>query len=153
MRILHPHKATGLVFPDQNGRNRLAEAVIEACAMDDFFLHGCRHLAETKMARLQIPKHIRDRLLDHAEDRGSGKVYDHHEYADEMDMRSSDGGPRPSFNNRTVLQCCGEQLFQWVEVNRRLLTARPETFIRLLHRAHLHAFHGEAWAVLTVLER
>ena len=57
MRILHPHKATGLVFQDQNGRNRLAEAVIEACAMDDFSLHGCgRPIAETEIAGFANPE-------------------------------------------------------------------------------------------------
>jgi integrase len=62
----------------------LSKMTIDAGAMKDFFLHGCRHLAETKMAELKIATHIRDRLFDHAEERGSGAVYDHHEYSDEM---------------------------------------------------------------------
>lgn len=62
----------------------LSKMTIDAGAMKDFFLHGCRHPAETKMAELKIATHIRDRLFDHAEERGSGAVYDHHEYSDEM---------------------------------------------------------------------
>jgi hypothetical protein len=34
------------------------------------------------MAELKIPTHIRDRLFDHVEARGSGR--DHHEYENEM---------------------------------------------------------------------
>jgi integrase len=62
----------------------LTESIIKAGAMEDFFFHGVRHIAETKMAELKIPTHIRDRLFDHASGRGSGRVYDHHEYEDEM---------------------------------------------------------------------
>jgi hypothetical protein len=58
--------------------------IIRAGAMPDFFLHGVRHLAETKMAELKIPAHLRDMVLDHAPSRGSGAAYDHHEYKDEM---------------------------------------------------------------------
>jgi hypothetical protein len=57
-----------LVVVDQS----LIETIIKAGAMADFFLHGVRHLAETKMAELKVPCHIRDRLFDHADDRGSG---------------------------------------------------------------------------------
>jgi hypothetical protein len=31
-----------------------------------------------------VPHHIRDLLFDHANERGSGKVYDHPEYESEM---------------------------------------------------------------------
>jgi integrase len=89
MRILHPHQPSGYVFAiGDDGRitveGALSKMIIDAGAMKDFFLHGCRHLAETKMAELKIATHIRDRLFDHAEERGSGAVYDHHEYSDEM---------------------------------------------------------------------
>jgi hypothetical protein len=40
--------------------------------------------AESKMAQLRVPEHIRDRLFDHVPNRGSGKTYDHFEYQDEM---------------------------------------------------------------------
>jgi integrase len=89
-RILHPPHSHGLVFPG-NGSGHLniidgslVKAVSKAGGAADFFLHGTRHIAETKMAELKIPQHIRDRLFDHAEDRGSGKAYDHHEYEGEM---------------------------------------------------------------------
>jgi hypothetical protein len=52
--------------------------------VDGFFFHGVRHLAETKLAELKIPPHIRDCLFDHIPKRGSGQGYDHHEYRDEM---------------------------------------------------------------------
>jgi integrase len=89
MRILHPHQPSGYVFArGEEGRIAVAGAlnktIIDAGAPNDFFLHGCRHLAETKMAELKIPSHIRDRLFDHAQHRGAGKGYDHHEYSDEM---------------------------------------------------------------------
>ena len=88
-RILHPRKETGYVFPGtHDGRIevdfRLQGKIIAAGAPADFFFHGVRHLAETKLAKLKVPFHIRDLLFDHVPDRGSGKVYDHHEYMDEM---------------------------------------------------------------------
>ena len=88
MRILGAQHASGLVFADKGSvqinvaDGTLAKAVIKAGAPADFFLHGCRHIAETKMAELKIPQYVRDRLFDHADDRGSGKVY--HEYEGEM---------------------------------------------------------------------
>jgi integrase len=89
-RILHPRQETGFVFPGAGGRHinvdnpAFKKNIIKAGAMDDFFLHGCRHIVETKMAELRIDAHIRDLLLDHAPRRGSGKTYDHHGYEDEM---------------------------------------------------------------------
>jgi integrase len=88
-RILHPRQASGFVFPGKrNGRLAVNETyagkIIAAGAMSDFFLHGVRHIAETKLAQLKVARHIRDRLFDHVDDRGSGKVYDHDEYEDEM---------------------------------------------------------------------
>lgn len=43
-------------------------------------------LAEMRWEQIErkIPQHIRDRLFDHAEGRGSGAIYDHHEYETEM---------------------------------------------------------------------
>jgi integrase len=88
-RILHPRQQTGFVFPGKHGgridvSGTLAKSIIKAGAMEDFFLHGVRHVAETKMAELKIPTHIRDRIFDHVEARGSGRGYDHHEYENEM---------------------------------------------------------------------
>ena len=37
-----------------------------------------------KKARSLIPPYLRDMLLDHAPQRGSGKGYDHHDYIPEM---------------------------------------------------------------------
>jgi hypothetical protein len=39
---------------------------------------------DQRLIELKVPRHIRERLLDHADDRGSGADYDHHEYADEQ---------------------------------------------------------------------
>ncbi len=50
----------------------------------DFFWHACRHTAETRFARLKVPPHVRDMLLDHAPARGAGAGYDHHDYIEEM---------------------------------------------------------------------
>jgi integrase len=50
----------------------------------DFFPHALRHTVETKLAALRVLPHIRDLLLDHQPQRGSGARYDHHEYGDEM---------------------------------------------------------------------
>jgi integrase len=88
-RILHPRQQTGFVFPGKRGgrivvSSSLTRSIIKAGAHEDFFLHGLRHICETKMAEFKIPAHVRDRLFDHASGRGSGKVYDHHEYEDEM---------------------------------------------------------------------
>jgi integrase len=88
-RILHPRQAIGCVFPGRRAgtidvRFMLSRRAKGAGAPDDFFLHGVRHLAETKLAELKVPAHIRDLLFDHVAARGSGKVYDHHEYEDEM---------------------------------------------------------------------
>jgi integrase len=87
--ILDPRQDSGFVFPGKrDGRidagEKLTKAIIKAGANEDFILHGCRHIAETKLAELHIPAHIRDRLFDHVEDRGSGKTYDHHEYEGQM---------------------------------------------------------------------
>jgi integrase len=88
-RILHPRNREGLVFKGEhdghiyvNGMS-LRNKIAKASGIADFFYHGLRHLAETKMAELKIPQHLRDMLLDHRSDRGSGDDYDHHEYRDE----------------------------------------------------------------------
>jgi integrase len=89
-RILHPRQQSGFVFPGHregqhlNADTRLINAIIKAGAMEDFILHGCRHIAETKTAEMKIPHHLRDLLFDHASGRGSGKAYDHHVYLEEM---------------------------------------------------------------------
>jgi hypothetical protein len=49
-----------------------------AAALADFYL------CETKLAELKVKPFIRDLLFDHADDRGSGSDYDHHEYEEEM---------------------------------------------------------------------
>ena len=88
-RILHPRQANGFVFPSKRGgkldvSQALTKRVIAAGAREDFFLHGCRQICETKLAKLGVKAHIRDLLFDHAPNRGSGEGYDHHDYADEM---------------------------------------------------------------------
>jgi integrase len=98
-RILHPRQASGYVFPGkrdghiQQSSGILQNRIIKAGAMDDFFLHGCKHILETKMGELRdkhtrrslIPPWIRDLILDHAPSRGSGKGYDHNDYRVEME--------------------------------------------------------------------
>jgi integrase len=91
-RILHPRQDSGFVFPGSrdgriNAGTSLTRSIINAGAPADFFLHSLRHIAESKLAELKIPAQIRDRLFDHAEDRGSGSVYDHATY--ETEMRSA----------------------------------------------------------------
>lgn len=89
-RILHPRKERGFIFPgDDEGHiyvngSWLQTKIIRASGIKDFFCHGVRHLAETKLAELKIAPHIRDLLFDHVPARGSGAGYDHHHYKDEM---------------------------------------------------------------------
>jgi integrase len=81
--VLHPRGKTGLVFGEFDVK-RLQPKIRKASGLEDFFFHGVRHLLESKLAELKIPPHIRDLLFDHAPNRGTGSVYDHHEYRDEM---------------------------------------------------------------------
>jgi integrase len=81
--VLHPRGKTGLVFGEFDLK-RLQPKIRKASGLEDFFFHGVRHLLESKLAELKIPPHIRDLLFDHAPNRGTGSVYDHHEYRDEM---------------------------------------------------------------------
>jgi integrase len=87
---LPPRQSHGLVFGDIN-LNRLQRKVRKESGIKDFFWHGLRHLCETKTAELRdgderplIPPHLRDRMFDHAVERGAGKSYDHHDYKPEM---------------------------------------------------------------------
>jgi integrase len=85
--ILHPRKDKGLVFEglhQRQGLEKLQFRIRAASGLDDFFYHGVRHLLESKLAEIKIPPHIRDVLFDHAPNRGTGAVYDHYEYRDEM---------------------------------------------------------------------
>lgn len=58
--------------------------VAKVSEIPDFFHHACRHTVETRLAKLGIPPHIRDMVLDHTPQRGAGAAYDHHEYLEEM---------------------------------------------------------------------
>ena len=88
--ILHPRKKAGFVFPgDKDGRlwienHKLDEMIRKASGFDGFHPHGLRHVAENKCAELKVPENIRDLMFDHVSGRGSGKIYDHHDYLDEM---------------------------------------------------------------------
>ena len=62
----------------------LQDKIIRRSGIKDFFLHGIRHLMETKMGELGVLPHIRDMILDHAPPRGSGSIYDHGTYKKEM---------------------------------------------------------------------
>jgi integrase len=82
-RVLHPRVTHGLVFEGVN-LDRLQAEVRKRSGIEDFFWHGARHLVETKLGELRILPHIRDLLLDHVSQRGTGSVYDHHDYKPEM---------------------------------------------------------------------
>ena len=62
----------------------LSRKVRRATGIDGFYPHALRHTVETKLAQLRVLPHIRDLLLDHQPQRGSGARYDYHEYGDEM---------------------------------------------------------------------
>jgi integrase len=68
-------------------RAELAEAGYEPyrAAIDDWILHDLRRTAATGMARLNIPPHVVDRILNHVSGaiRGVAAVYNRHAYLDE----------------------------------------------------------------------
>jgi integrase len=88
--VLGKRKDKGYVFPGEDAgrikvkRTKFEITLKQVVGIDGFFLHGVRHLAETKLAELKVDPHIRDLLFDHVPNRGSGKGYDHHQYRDEM---------------------------------------------------------------------
>jgi integrase len=90
-RMLRPRQPDGgPVFPGRrvgepiDVRFNLSKRAIAAGAPAGFFLHGVRHIAETKLAELGVPDQIRDLLFDHVGKRGSGGIYDHSKYRKEM---------------------------------------------------------------------
>jgi integrase len=89
-RVLGPRQARGYVFagPVENTHyiedGVLLRKVRRVSGISDFYPHALRHTVETQMAALRVPPHIRDLLLDHKPARGSGTVYDHHQYGEEM---------------------------------------------------------------------
>jgi integrase len=90
LQIILGERRSGYVFPGSRGGrihvdgHDLQNKVRATSGLNDFFFHGIRHIVETKMAELKIPPHVADLLLDHAPKRGSGKVYNHHHYKEEM---------------------------------------------------------------------
>jgi integrase len=82
-------RRTGYVFSaGKNDRiqvdgSELQNKVRAASGLKDFFFHGIRHIVESKMAELKILPHV-DMWLNHAPKRGSGKIYNHHHYREEM---------------------------------------------------------------------
>jgi integrase len=68
-------------------RAELAEAGFDPdrAAIDDWILHDLRRTAATGMARLNIPPHVVDRVLNHVSGsiRGVAAVYNRHAYLDE----------------------------------------------------------------------
>jgi integrase len=90
LQIILGERRTGYVF--STGKNdriqvdgsELQNKVRAASGLKDFFFHGIRHIVETKMAELKILPHLADMLLDHVPKRGSGKIYNHHHYREEM---------------------------------------------------------------------
>jgi hypothetical protein len=93
-RVLHPRGRDGYVFDDIDAGG-LMKRVRVITGLDDFLLHGIRHIVETKLETLKLAEdgryvdgrgargklvalpHIRDMLFDHAPNRGTGAVYAH----------------------------------------------------------------------------
>jgi integrase len=99
-RIIHPRRREGYVFPEdwtKDHMDKLRSRVRRMTGIDDFILHGLRHVVETKLENLKdaegrsvAPPHIRDLLHDHAATSGTGKVYSHSEVRDySRDMASA----------------------------------------------------------------
>jgi integrase len=88
--VIGTRQPQGYVFPGRVEATHyiddgtLRKKVRRESGVADFFPHHLRHTAETKLAELRVPPHIRDLLFDHQPQRGSGARYDHHEYGDEM---------------------------------------------------------------------
>jgi integrase len=88
--VIDKRQSQGYVFPGPTERTHylddgtLRHRVRRESGVDDFFPHALRHTVETKLAELRIQPHVRDLLLDHVPQRGSGARYDHHSYGDEM---------------------------------------------------------------------
>jgi integrase len=88
--VIGKRQPKGYVFPGpvehthyiDDGTLRLK--VRRASGVADFYVHALRHTVETKLAKLGVLPHIRDLLLDHQPQRGSGAIYDHHAYGTEM---------------------------------------------------------------------
>jgi integrase len=85
-------KPDDLVFGALNWR--FQTRVQRLSGIEDFFPHAIRHTVETELAKLRtvlpngetiaaVPPHLRDLLLDHAPNRGSGKDYEHYDYETE----------------------------------------------------------------------
>jgi integrase len=57
----------------------------DRAAIDDWILHDLRRTATTGMARLNIPPHVVDKILNHVSGsiRGVAAVYNRHSYVDE----------------------------------------------------------------------
>jgi integrase len=88
--VMGKRQAQGYVFPGPVEQTHYSDdgvlhrKVRRESKIADFFPHALRHTAETKLAELRVPPHIRDLLFDHQPMRGSGARYDHHEYGAEM---------------------------------------------------------------------
>lgn len=96
LRVLRPLRpaagdgtASPFVFPGRVGGTHLVpgskiqDAIRKGSGVGDFMFHGLRHTVETRLAELGVPPHVRDVLLDHVGQRGSGAGYDHYDYQDE----------------------------------------------------------------------
>lgn len=97
LRVLRPlrpaegdDKGSPFVFPGRvRGTHlvpgsKIQDSIRKASGVADFMFHGARHTVETRMAELGVPPHVRDVLLDHVGQRGSGAGYDHYDYRDEV---------------------------------------------------------------------
>ncbi|MGB6346186.1 MAG: integrase family protein [Methyloceanibacter sp.] len=88
-RVLGLRQESGPVFG--HVRSKMQEAMRKLLAEtppfsenEPFIMHGCKHIMETGLAKLRVPPHLRDLLLDHKTKRGTGGDYDKHDYETEM---------------------------------------------------------------------
>jgi hypothetical protein len=98
--VIGKRQSQGYVFPGPVESTHytddgvLHRKVRRESGITDFFPHALRHTAETKLAELRIPPHIRDLLFDHVPMRGSGARYDHYEYGDILLRGPREGYPQ-----------------------------------------------------------
>ena len=92
-RILkaQPHiKDNPLVFPGRrqnkpmNGWSMFQRDIQKESKVADFTFHGCRHTLKTRLGKLGIPPHVKDKVMDHAPPRTAGEGYDHYDYLSEQ---------------------------------------------------------------------
>lgn len=67
-----------------NGWTIFQRDVQKESGVSDFFFHGCRHTLKTRLGKIGIAPHIKDKMLHHAPPRSAGEGYDHYSYIREQ---------------------------------------------------------------------